>query len=73
MRQGQLVGTSTEKLALYGIDEVVNTARVFMGADFVAFDENGDGEPKVMEGKSPSLGPWRQIHGRALDPKAAYK
>ena len=63
--------TSTEKLALYGIDEVVNTARVFMGADFVTFDESG--EPKVMEGKTPSLGPWRQIHGRALDLKAAYK
>ena len=40
--------TTTEKLALYGIDEVVNTARVFMGADFIEFDDGGF--PRVASG-----------------------
>eukprot|EP00435_Cladocopium_sp_Y103_P070065 s236_g34.t1 len=42
-----------------------------MGADFVAFDSNG--EPQIAQGANPSAGPWRQLHGRALDLKAAYK
>ena len=63
--------TTTEKLALYDIDEVVNTARVFMGADFIEFDDAG--LPRVASGAVPAGGPWRQLHGRALDLKAAYK
>ena len=63
--------TTTEKLALYGIDEVVNTARVFMGADLIEFD--GGGFPKVAIGAGPTVGSWRPLHGRALDLKAAYK
>ena len=46
--------TTTEKLALYGIDEVVNTARVFMGADLIEFD--GGGFPKVAIGAGPTVG-----------------
>ena len=34
--------TSSEKLALYGIDEVVNTARFFMGMDSISVDERGE-------------------------------
>jgi len=63
--------TTTEKLALYGIDEVVNTARVFMGADLIVFD--GEGLPVVASGAAPTGGSWRPLHGRALDLKAAYK
>jgi len=63
--------TTTEKLALYGIDEVVNTARVFMGADLIEFD--GGGFPKVASGATPAASVWRPLHGRALDLKAAYK
>ena len=32
--------TSTEKLQLFGLDEVVNTARTFLGCDFLRCDES---------------------------------
>ena len=54
--------TSTEKLALYGIDEVVNTARAFMRSFFL--HASSDGFYAVN---------WLALKGRALDLKAAYK
>ena len=63
--------TSTEKLALYGIDEVINTARFFMGIDAITFD--CDGFPVLARCDSTGAGPWKQLQGRALDLKAAYK
>ena len=63
--------TSTEKLALYGIDEVINTARFFMGIDAITFD--CDGFPVLAHCDCTGAGPWKQLQGRALDLKAAYK
>lgn len=63
--------TSTEKLALYGIDEVVNTARAFMCSSFLHVAS--DGSCAVDWNKDPSKGPWLSLKGRALDLKAAYK
>eukprot|EP00435_Cladocopium_sp_Y103_P017790 s259_g4.t1 len=64
--------SSTERLQLFGIDEVVNTARTFLACDFLQCDESLD-----WVATSPWLssfqGPWRSIQGRALDLKAAYK
>ena len=64
--------TSTEKLQLFGLDEVVNTARTFLGCDFLRCDESlenlwCDGSVAFFKG------PWRCILGRALDLKSAYK
>ena len=64
--------TSTEKLQLFGLDEVVNTARTFIGCDFLMADdllENLWCDPAVRFFK----GPWTDIMGRALDLKSAYK
>ena len=63
--------TSSEKLALYGIDEVVNTARFFMGMDSISVDERGEPflNPSAYEGGCS----FRSLLGRALDLKAAYK
>ena len=63
--------TSTEKLALYGIDEVVNTARAFMCSSFLHV--SADGTYAVDWNSDPSKGPWLALKGRALDLKAAYK
>ena len=64
--------TSTERLQLFGIDEVINTARTFLGADLL--EVNGGfteawGSPRLKDFK----GPWKSLQGRALDLKAAYK
>ena len=64
--------TSTEKLQLFGLDEVVNTARTFLGCDFLRCDESlenlwCDGSVAFFKG------PWRCILSRALDLKSAYK
>eukprot|EP00435_Cladocopium_sp_Y103_P048940 s2442_g14.t1 len=63
--------TSTEKLALYGIDEVINTARFFMGIDAITFDSHGF--PQLLAPGVQEIGTWKQLQGRALDLKAAYK
>ena len=63
--------TSTEKVALYGIDEVVNTARSFMCSKSLSW-ENG-GNVRVDDSFDPSKGPWVSLKGRALDLKSAYK
>ena len=62
--------TSTEKLALYGIDEVVNSARFFMGIGSITFDQSG--LPVLKQPAAEKQGPWLQLQGRALDLKAAY-
>ena len=62
---------STEKLALYGIDEVVNSARFFMGIGSITFDQSG--LPVLKQPAAEKQGPWLQLQGRALDLKAAYK
>jgi hypothetical protein len=64
--------TSTERLQLFGIDEVINAARIFLGADLL--EVNGDfsevwGKPELRSFKTP----WKSLQGRALDLKAAYK
>ena len=60
--------TSPEKLALlYGIDEVVNSARAFMCSTFL------HGAYAVNRNSDPSKRPWLALKGRALDLKAAYK
>ena len=64
--------TSTERLQLFGIDEVINTARTFLGSDLLEVNEDFS-----QVGSKPELrdwhGPWRSLKGRALDLKAAYK
>ena len=64
--------SSTEKLQLFGIDEVVNTAMTFLGSDHLQF-EDGDValKPSYWQGRG-SFG-WKDLQGRALDLKAAYK
>ena len=64
--------TATEKLQLFGLDEVVNTARTFLGCDFLMMDESMESLWCSDEVKSFD-GPWRRIFGRALDLKSAYK
>ena len=64
--------TSTEKLQLFGIDEVINTARTFLGSDFLHVVE-GETEVRALPGLASFNGPWRSIQGRALDLKSAYK
>ena len=63
--------TSTEKLALYGIDEVINTARFFMGIDAITFDS--EGFPMLLQCGGARPVQWKELQGRALDLKAAYK
>ena len=64
--------SSTEKLQLFGIDEVINTARTFLGCDDLDFGEAG---AWLREGQYPSYRQplWHSLKGRALDLKAAYK
>ena len=64
--------TATEKLQLFGLDEVVNTARTFLGCDFLMMDDTLD-NLWCSEGVKSFTGPWRKIFGRALDLKSAYK
>ena len=63
--------TATEKLQLFGLDEVVNTARTFLGRDFWWWMKvlTICGAQKV----SDFCGPWKKILERALDLKSAYK
>ena len=64
--------TSTEKLQLFGLDEVVNTARTFIGCDFLRADDLLE---KLWCDQAVRFfnGPWTDIMGRALDLKSAYK
>lgn len=64
--------TTTEKLQLFGLDDVVNTARTFLGCDFLEGDETLD-SLWCSPGASHFKGPWKDIFGRALDLKSAYK
>ena len=64
--------TATEKLQLFGLDEVVTTARTFVGCDFLLADEGLQNLWCSDEVKG-FPGPWRSILGRALDLKSAYK
>ena len=64
--------TSTEKLQLFGLDEVVNTARTFLGCDFLCCDDTLD-NLWCSQGVATFQGPWKRILGRALDLKSAYK
>ena len=64
--------TATEKLQLFGLDEVVNTARTFLGCDFLMADSTLE-SLWCADGAAEFSGPWRDIHGRALDLKSAYK
>lgn len=52
--------TATEKLTLYGLDEIVNTAKFFSGHAWCG-------------AQSPFDASWLQVEGRALDLKSAYK
>ena len=64
--------TATERLQLFGIDEVINTARTFLGADLL--EVNGDFSEVWCKPELRAFsGPWRSLQGRALDLKAAYK
>ena len=66
--------TTNEKLTLYGIDEVVNTTRMFMGLGAInGCHESGEWEmdPLFFASGSKALG--RKLQGRALDLKSAYK
>ena len=64
--------TSTEKLQLFVLDEVVNTARTFLSCDFLRCDESL--ENLWCDGSVAAFtGPWRSILDRALDLKSAYK
>ena len=64
--------TATEKLQLFGLDEVVNTARTFLGCDFLRMDETFE-NLWCAQGVKEFSGPWKKILGRALDLKSAYK
>ena len=64
--------TATEKLQLFGLDEVVNTARTFLGCDFLMADSTLE-TLWCAEGVASFGGPWKDILGRALDLKSAYK
>lgn len=56
-------GASTQNWLLYGIDEVVNTARVSMGIDSISFDEGGY---TTQSYGCPSSGLWRELQGEHL-------
>ena len=64
--------SSTEKLQLFGIDEVINTARTFLGCDCLEAHDNG---AWLKEGRHDTSKPtsWYSPKGRALDLKASYK
>ena len=64
--------TSTERLQLFGIDEVINTARTFLGADLLEVSSDFS-EAWGSQGLRAFKGPWKSLQGRALDLKAAYK
>ena len=64
--------TATEKLQLFGIDEVVNTARTFLGCDALQVDDDFNAL-RCDPNWGSCTGPWRNLSGRALDLKAAYK
>ena len=63
--------STSEKLQLFGMDEVVNTARTFLGVDFLQV--NDDLSFVEADQRMCARGPWTAIKGRALDLKAAYK
>ena len=65
---------TNEKLTLYGIDEVVNTTRMFMGLSAInGRHSSGKWEidPLFFSSGNEVLG--RKLQGRALDLKSAYK
>ena len=64
--------SSTEKLQLFGIDEVINTARTFLGCDHLDICE---ASAWLKHGQYPGCHQslWHSLKGRALDLKAAYK
>ena len=64
--------SSTEKLQLFGIDEVINTARTFLGCNCLEAHDNG---AWLKDGRRDPSRPtsWYSLKGRALDLKAAYK
>ena len=64
--------SSTEKLQLFGIDEVINTARTFLGCEGLDFCEDG-AWLKGGQNYGCEQPRWRNLKGRALDLKAAYK
>eukprot|EP00435_Cladocopium_sp_Y103_P062520 s739_g24.t1 len=64
--------SSTEKLQLFGIDEVINTARTFLGCDCVTVDDTLSWIQQ-QPGVPHHVALWRSLQGRALDFKAAYK
>ena len=64
--------SSTEKLQLFGIDEVVNTARTFLGCSYLEALDIGAWSKGGRTGH-PRPTSWHSIKGRALDLKAAYK
>ena len=51
--------TATEKLQLFGLDEVVNTARTFLGCDFLRMDERFE-NLWCAEGVGDFTGPWKK-------------
>eukprot|EP00435_Cladocopium_sp_Y103_P067316 s126_g29.t2 len=64
--------SSVEKLQLFGIDEVVNTARTFLGCHYIQVDE----AMSALSCNSALFEPlkyWKRLRGRALDLKSAYK
>ena len=64
--------SSTEKLQLFGIDEVINIARTFLGCDCLEAHDNGAWLKEGRHGTSKPTS-WYSPKGRALDLKAAYK
>ena len=64
--------SSTEKLQLFGIDEVINTARTFLGCDHLDIGDSG-AWLNFEQGHGYHQLLWRPLKGRALDLKAAYK
>ena len=64
--------TTTEKLQLFGLDEVINTARTFLGSEFLQVEDNLESVSCRQEIKD-FKGPWKSIKGRTLDLKSAYK
>lgn len=61
--------SSTERLQLFGIDEVINAARTFLGVDLLQVDP----EFSCVWAVPPGRQGFRPLKGRALDLKAAYK
>eukprot|EP00435_Cladocopium_sp_Y103_P010164 s6141_g2.t1 len=63
--------SSTEKLQLFGIDEVINTARTFLGGDCLRVSDDFSWV-SADRNLATHTGPWRSLQGRALD-LTAYK